>query len=202
MKRIVLILFLFCSSFTVLHAQYVISDNYRQWFGEESNVILRKAANCAEDGQDLWNGCHVRLVSRYVYIYEGNNRILYGDKVRLVYNGYWIVSKIGYEYLYTPDGQYTGVYGEEIADYPWNSFAVRKYSDIWYVYNTDGSRLGFYSEGIPLVYRNGCWAARHGDYLYAYDQNGNRISGVYGNDLYLMSDGRWKCTRGSYVTYR
>lgn len=134
MKRIILNLILICASFNVLNALYVISYNYRQWFGEESNMILSKAVECTANGQDLWNGCHVRLVSGYVYVYNGSNRILYGDKVRLIYNG--------------------------------------------------------------------CWAARHGEYLYAYDQEGSRISGVYGNDLYLMSDGRWRCTIGSYVTWK
>ena len=33
------------------------------------------------------------------------------------------------------------------------------------------------------------------------DQSGYKISGVYGDDVILLNDGRWKCVRGSYVTY-
>ena len=202
MKRLIITLLLCWAACLTSSAQYLISDNYTQWFGEDSNVILRKAVYCNEDGQDLWNGCYVRKYSGYVYIYSGNNRILYGNEIWLMYNGYWIVGRNGYEYLYTPEGNYANVHGEEILAYPWDNFVVRLYSDIWYVYRSDGSRLDFYSNGQPLIYRNGCWAAKHGSYYYGYDENGRRLDGVYGDEIYLMQDGRWRCTTGSYVFYR
>jgi hypothetical protein len=33
------------------------------------------------------------------------------------------------------------------------------------------------------------------------DDTGRKLDGVYGDDVSLLNDGRWKCVRGSYVTY-
>ena len=90
MKRIVIIL-LALMAWTGLKAQYVISDKYDLWFEDTGHeVTTRKSILCSEDYQDLWNGCHVRLIGRKIYIYDSSNSsVLYGDEITLLDNGNW-----------------------------------------------------------------------------------------------------------------
>ena len=86
-----------------MSAQYMVSNKYDVWLedtGEE--IYTRKNVDCTEDGQELWNGCWVRIRNGYIYIYNGNNKILYGNEVRLFYNGYYRVMRAGNYYLFTP----------------------------------------------------------------------------------------------------
>ena len=86
-----------------MSAQYMVSNKYDVWLedtGEE--IYTRKNVDCTEDGQELWNSCWVRIRNGYIYIYNGNNKILYGNEVRLFYNGYYRVMRAGNYYLFTP----------------------------------------------------------------------------------------------------
>ena len=48
---------------------------------------------------------------------------------------------------------------------------------------------------------NGCFLIKQGTYWYAVDRDGDKLDGVYGDQVILLNNGRWKCIRGSYVTY-
>ena len=105
-------------------------------------------------------------------------------------------------YLSDPDGELvSGIYGKQIYYYPWGYVTVQRSSGYWDVYHCSGRKLDFYSDEAPLVYYDGSWGVKHGKYWYAYDSDGDQISGVYGDQLILLNDGRWKCIRGSYITY-
>ena len=186
-----------------MFGQYVVSDNYDLWFEDTGNeVITRKAVFCNEDYQDLWNGATVRLLSRRTHIYRDGYSILYGDEINLLYNGYYRVKRNGTWYLADPDGDLVdGIYGKEILYYPWGYVAVKRSSGYWDVFHCSGRKVDFYSDESPCIYSNGYWGVRHGKYWYVYDSDGDQLSGVYGDPVTLLSDGRWKCVRGSYTTY-
>ena len=186
-----------------MNAQYVVSDKYTLWFEDSGNeVITRKPVWCEEDYQDLWNGATVRVNGRRFYIYRDGYSILYGDEIRLLYNGYYCVKRSGTWYLADPDGDLVdGIYGKEILYYPWGYVSVQRSSGYWDVYHCSGRKVDFYSDESPYIYWNGCWGVIHGKYIYIYDSDGDQIDGVYGDNITLLNDGRWKCVRGNYVSY-
>ena len=51
------------------------------------------------------------------------------------------------------------------------------------------------------MFWNGCFLIKQGRNWYAVDSDGDKIDGVYGDEVQLLNDGRWKCVRGSYVSY-
>lgn len=203
MKTRILTLLIALLASASMNAQYVVSDKYDLWFEDSGNeVTTRKPGWCTENYQDLRNGCTVRINSNRVYIYYNGSSFLYGDEINLLYNGYYRVKRSGTWYLADPDGDLvSGIYGEQIYYYPWGYVTVQRSSGYWDVYHCSGRKLDFYSDESPLIYSNGCWGVRHGKYWYAYDEDGNQISGVYGDQMTLLNDGRWKCVRGSYVSY-
>lgn len=202
MKRFLLCLFALMAC-TAMNAQYVVSDKYTLWFEDSGNeVITRKPVWCEEDYQDLWNGATVRVNGRRFYIYRDGYSILYGDEIRLLYNGYYCVKRSGTWYLADPDGDLVdGIYGKEILYYPWGYVSVQRSSGYWDVYHCSGRKVDFYSDESPYIYWNGCWGVIHGKYIYIYDSDGDQIDGVYGDNITLLNDGRWKCVRGNYVSY-
>lgn len=203
MKTRILTLLIALMASASMNAQYVVSDKYDLWFEDSGNeVTTRKPEWCTENYQDLRNGCTVRINSNRVYIYYNGSSFLYGDEINLLYNGYYRVKRSGTWYLADPDGDLvSGIYGKQIYYYPWGYVTVQRSSGYWDVYHCSGRKLDFYSDESPLIYSNGCWGVRHGKYWYAYDEDGNQISGVYGDQMTLLNDGRWKCVRGSYVSY-
>lgn len=203
MKTRILILLIALLASASMNAQYVVSDKYDLWFEDSDNeVTTRKPEWCTENYQDLRNGCTVRVNSNRVYIYYDGSSFLYGDEINLLYNGYYRVKRSGTWYLADPDGDLvSGIYGKQIYYYPWGYVSVQRSSGYWDVYHCSGRKLDFYSDESPIIYSNGCWGVRHGQYWYAYDEDGNQISGVYGDQMTLLNDGRWKCVRGSYVSY-
>lgn len=203
MKTRILTLLIALLASASMNAQYVVSDKYDLWFEDSGNeVTTQKPEWCTENYQDLRNGCTVRINSNRVYIYYNGSSFLYGDEINLLYNGYYRVKRSGTWYLADPDGDLvSGIYGKQIYYYPWGYVSVQRSSGYWDVYHCSGRKLDFYSDESPLIYSNGCWGVRHGKYWYAYDEDGNQISGVYGDQMTLLNDGRWKCVRGSYVSY-
>ena len=202
MKRILTII-VALSAYFVAGAQYVVSDKYDLWFEDTGReVTTRKSISCQEDWQDLWNGCYVRLSGRRVYVYRDGSSILYGEEIHLLYNGYYKVRRSGTWYLADEDGDLVnGIYGKDIAYYPYGYVAVLRSSGYWDIYHSSGRKVETYSYEIPRIYYNGCWGVKQGTYWYACDQDGDKLSGVYGDRIILLDSGRWKCIRGSYVTY-
>ena len=97
-----------------MQAQYVVSDKYDLWFEDTGyDVTTRKAVDCTDNYQDLWNGCYVRTSGRTIYIYRNNSSILYGEEINLLYNGYYRVRRGNTWYLADEDGDLvSGIYGK------------------------------------------------------------------------------------------
>jgi len=202
MKRI-------CSFFLLLmacmsmQAQYVVSDKYDLWFEDtDHEVTTRKAEYCTEHYQDLRNGCQVRLSGRTVYIYRNGYSILYGDEINLLYNGYYRVRRGNTWYLADEDGDLVnGIYGKTIYYFPFGYVTFQRSSGYWDIYHCSGRKVECYSNESPFIFWNGCFLIKQGTYWYAVNDDGDKIDGVYGDEVQLLNDGRWKCVRGSYVSY-
>ena len=202
MKRI-------CSFFLLLmacmsmQAQYVVSDKYDLWFEDtDHEVTTRKAEYCTEHYQDLRNGCQVRLSGRTVYIYRNGYSILYGDEINLLYNGYYRVRRGNTWYLADEDGDLVnGIYGKTIYYFPFGYVTFQRSSGYWDIYHCSDRKVECYSNESPFIFWNGCFLIKQGTYWYAVNDDGDKIDGVYGDEVQLLNDGRWKCVRGSYVTY-
>ena len=202
MKRI-------CSFFLLLmacmsmQAQYVVSDKYDLWFEDtDHEVTTRKAEYCTEHYQDLRNGCQVRLSGRTVYIYRNGYSILYGDEINLLYSGYYRVRRGNTWYLADEDGDLVnGIYGKTIYYFPFGYVTFQRSSGYWDIYHCSGRKVECYSNESPFIFWNGCFLIKQGTYWYAVNDDGDKIDGVYGDEVQLLNDGRWKCVRGSYVTY-
>jgi len=202
MKRI-------CSFFLLLmacmsmQAQYVVSDKYDLWFEDtDHEVTTRKAEYCTEHYQDLRNGCQVRLSGRTVYIYRNGYSILYGDEINLLYNGYYRVRRGNTWYLADEDGDLVnGIYGKSIYYFPFGYVTFQRSSGYWDIYHCSGRKVECYSNESPFIFWNGCFLIKQGTYWYAVNDDGDKIDGVYGDEVQLLNDGRWKCVRGSYVSY-
>lgn len=186
-----------------MQAQYVVNDKYDLWFEDSGHeVTTRKAEYCTEHYQDLRNGCQVRLSGRTVYIYRNGYSILYGDEINLLYNGYYRVRRGKTWYLADEDGDLVnGIYGNTIYYFPFGYVTFQRSSGYWDIYHCSGRKVECYSDESPFMFWNGFFLIKQGRYWYAVDRDGDKIDGVYGDEVTLLNDGRWKCVRGSYVSY-
>ncbi len=186
-----------------MQAQYVVNDKYDLWFEDSGHeVTTRKAEYCTEHYQDLRNGCQVRLSGRTVYIYRNGYSILYGDEINLLYNGYYRVRRGKTWYLADEDGDLVnGIYGNTIYYFPFGYVTFQRSSGYWDIYHCSGRKVECYSDESPFMFWNGFFLIKQGRYWYAVDHDGDKIDGVYGDEVTLLNDGRWKCVRGSYVSY-
>ena len=186
-----------------MQAQYVVNDKYDLWFEDtDHEVTTRKAEYCTEHYQDLRNGCQVRLSGRTVYIYRNGYSILYGDEINLLYNGYYRVRRGNTWYLADEDGDLvSGIYGKTIYYFPFGYVTSQRSSGYWDIYHCSGRKVECYSNESPFMFWNGFFLIKQGRYWYAVDRDGDKIDGVYGDEVTLLNDGRWKCVRGSYVSY-
>lgn len=202
MKRIsfLIVALIACIS---LQAQYVVNDKYDLWFEDTGyEVTTRKSIRCTDNYQDLWNGCVVRLSGSRTYIYRNNSSILYGDEINLLYNGYYRVKRGNTWYLADEDGDLVdGIYGKDIYYFPFGYVTFQRSSGYWDIYHCSGRKVECYSESSPMMVRNGYFLIKQGKYWYAVDTDGDKVDGVYGDEVTLLNNGRWKCVRGSYVTY-
>ena len=186
-----------------MQAQYVVSDKYDLWFEDTGHeTTTRKSVPCYDNYQDLWNGCYVKTSGSTIYIYRGGYSILYGDEINLLYNGYYRVRRGNTWYLADEDGDLvSGIYGKDLYYYPFGYVAVQRGSGYWDIYRCSGRKVDCYSDESPYIYWNGCFLIKQGTYWYAVDSDGDKLNGVYGDQVILLNNGRWKCIRGSYVTY-
>ena len=186
-----------------MQAQYVVSDKYDLWFEDTGHeTTTRKSVPCTDNYQDLWNGCYVKTSGHTVYIYRGGYSILYGDQINLLYNGYYRVRRGNTWYLADENGNLVdGIYGKDLYYYPFGYVAVQRNSGYWDIYHCSGRKVDCYSQESPYIYWNGCFLIKQGTYWSAVDRYGYNLGCVYGDHVILLNNGRWKCIRGSYVTY-
>lgn len=190
-------------AYLTMQAQYVVSDRYDLWFEDSGyEVTTRKSVACTDNYQDLWNGCYVRTSGRTIYVYRNGSSILYGDEINLLYNGYYRVRRSSTWYLADEDGDLvSGIYGKQILYMPFGYVTVQRNSGSWDIFHCSGRKVECYSQESPYIFRNGYFLIKQGSYWYAVDDTGRKLDGVYGDDVSLLNDGRWKCVRGTYVTY-
>ena len=157
---------------------------------------------CATEWQELWNGCHVRLLNDKVYIYDySGDRITWGDEVILLPSGYYKIRRGEWWRIYEEDGDSTSLYGEEIICW-WNGTYCIYKGGGWRVYDDDGDWLGsvWSRDYIELLW-NGCYLYKSGSYYYVADRKGERIFNVWGEEVLLLDNGLFRVRRGSLVRY-
>lgn len=202
MKRLYSFLIALIAGMT-MQAQYIVSDKYDLWFEDSGHeVTTRKSVPCTDDYQDLWNGCYVKTVSRTIYIYCGSSSVLYGDEINLLYNGYYRVRRGNTWYVADENGNLVdGIYGKTIYYFPFGYVTLQRSAGYWDIYHCSGRKVECYSDEAPFMFWNGCFLIKQGRYWYAVNDDGDKLDGVYGDEVLLLNNGRWKCVRGSYVTY-
>ncbi|MDT3366732.1 MAG: hypothetical protein LIQ26_05625 [Bacteroidota bacterium] len=141
--------------------------------GSFSRNIRREVA-CDEEWQMLWNGCHVRLIMDWVYIYDDrDNRILSGDEIYLLPNGNYKVRKGDFWRVYDRKGDMTFISGDEIRYWHPGYYAVRS-GGSWHVCDANGDRIfGVWGDSVELM-GNGIFRCSRGGNYYYYDKDGNQ----------------------------
>lgn len=202
MKRLYSFLIALIAGMT-MQAQYIVSDKYDLWFEDSGHeVTTRKSVPCTDNFQDLWNGCYVKTVSRTIYIYCGSSSVLYGDEINLLYNGYYRVRRGNTWYIADENGDLVdGIYAKTVYYFPFGYVTLQRSSGYWDIYHCSGRKVECYSDESPFMFWNGCFLIKQGRYWYAVNDDGDKLDGVYGDEVLLLNNGRWKCVRGSYVTY-
>ena len=80
---------------------------------------MRSEIHCTHDWQELWNGCHVRLKVGRVYVYDRNDRVLWGDEIILLPNGCYKVRNGSFWHVYTHNGdRLNNVWGDFVELMP------------------------------------------------------------------------------------
>ena len=135
---------------------------------------VRREVPCDEEWQMLWNGCHVRLIMDWVYIYDDrDNRILSGDEIYLLPNGNYKVRKGSFWRIYDRKGDMTFVSGDEIRYWHPGFYAVRS-GGSWHVCDAKGDRIfGVWGDSVELM-GNGIFRCSRGGHYYYYDKDGNQ----------------------------
>lgn len=187
-----------------LRAQTYQEDGYSYYYSYDHRVVVRSCVECTDHYQDLWNGDHVRIINGTVYIYRGNTRVTYGDRVWLEHTGNYTVERGGTMYLQDDDGNNTGVYGT-VIDVLWNGICrVKRSNGYWYLYTRNNQRLGsIYSTEKIGIYWNGYYSYRTQDgYYRVADDDGDQMSNSYSEEeATLTNGGNFTCLRnGSYYT--
>lgn len=194
-KRIITALACLLAAFAA-NAQTFHEGGYSYFFDYDHRVVLRSTVVCDTNMQDLWNGDYVKI-NGCVYIYRGNTKITYGDKIWLIHTGDYIVQRSGWEYLIDSDGNKTGVYGETVNPTLSDALAVYK-GNWWYLYTRDGYRLGnIYSEIEPVAQWNGYYTYLSGGYYRVATPDGRSISGTHSEELPTLTNaGTFRVLRG------
>ncbi len=134
----------------------------------------RREVPCTQEWQELWNGCHVRLLLDQIYVYDDrDDRIVGGDEVYLLPNGNYKVLKGGFWHIYDRKGDMTFISGDEIRYWHPGYYAVRS-AGSWHVCDSKGDRIfGVWGDSVELM-GNGIFRCSRGGHYYYYDSEGNQ----------------------------
>lgn len=189
---------LFAAGIEGMSAQpgYYHDDEYRHLYNHEHRVVVRRAVEVRYDYQDLWNGDYGRDINGTIYIYRNGDRITYGDRVWLMFNGSYIIKRGDTEYLLDSDGDRTGVHGDEINLF-WNGIAHVRRGDYYYLYTRDGSRMGYvYSDEDFELNWDGTYIYHSGGYWRIADREGSYITNSYSEEPpKLLDSGNYRIWR-------
>ena len=128
---------------------------------------------CLNEWQELWNGCHVRLIGDRVQIVNRRGDIVVsGDRVFLTSNGRYEVKNGGIWSVRDADGGFTTLSGNDICYWSEGFYGI-KVGSFWRLYDEDGDFVGnVWGEHITIYQNNLIRAERNGRYYY-YDYEGN-----------------------------
>ena len=128
---------------------------------------------CVEDWQELWNGCHVRLLGdRVRVVTSSGDMIVSGDRVFLTSNGRYEVKNGGIWSVRDRDGGFTTLSGMDVFYWSEGFYGI-KVGDFWRLYDEDGDMVGnVWGEHLTLYQNNLIKATRNGMTFY-YDWQGN-----------------------------
>ena len=128
---------------------------------------------CTYEWQELWNGCHVRLLGDRVHIVNRRgDTVVSGDRVFLTSNGRYEVKNGGVWSVRDADGGFTTLSGMDIFYWSEGFYGI-KVGSFWRLYDEDGDFVGnVWGEHLTLYQNNLIRAERNGRYYY-YDYEGN-----------------------------
>lgn len=128
---------------------------------------------CLDEWQELWNGCHVRLLgSRVLVVNRNGDTVVSGDRVFLTANGRYEVKNGGVWSVRERDGGFTTISGMDIFYWSEGFYGI-KVGSFWRLYDEDGDMVGnIWGEHLTLYQNNLIRAERNGRYYY-YDWEGN-----------------------------
>lgn len=128
---------------------------------------------CLNEWQELWNGCHVRLLGSRVHVVNRNgDTIVSGERVFLTSNGWYEVKNGGVWSVRDRDGGFTTLSGMDIFFWAEGFYGI-KVGSFWRLYDEDGDMVGnIWGEHLTLYQDNLIRAERNGRYYY-YDWQGN-----------------------------
>ena len=128
---------------------------------------------CTYEWQELWNGCHVRLLGDRVHIVNRRgDTVVSGDRVFLTSNGRYEVKNGGVWSVRDADGGFTTLSGMDIFYWSEGFYGI-KVGSFWRLYDEDGDFVGnIWGEHLTIYQNNLIRAERNGRYYY-YDYEGN-----------------------------
>ena len=128
---------------------------------------------CLYEWQELWNGCHVRLLGDRVRVVDrSGSTVVSGDRVFLTSNGRYEVKNGGIWSVRDADGGFTTLSGMDLFYWSEGFYGI-KVGSFWRLYDEDGDMVGnIWGEHLTLYQNNLIRAERNGRYYY-YDWEGN-----------------------------
>ena len=141
--------------------------------GRSRGYNVPEELECLYEWQELWNGCHVRLLGDRVQIVNRRgDTVVSGDRVFLTSNGRYEVKNGGVWSVRDADGGFTTLSGMDIFYWSEGFYGI-KVGSFWRLYDEDGDFVGnIWGEHLTLYQNNLIRAERNGRYYY-YDYEGN-----------------------------
>ena len=141
--------------------------------GRSRGYNVPEELECTYEWQELWNGCHVRLLGDRVQIVNRRgDTVVSGDRVFLTSNGRYEVKNGGVWSVRDADGGFTTLSGMDIFYWSEGFYGI-KVGSFWRLYDEDGDFVGnIWGEHLTLYQNNLIRAERNGRYYY-YDYEGN-----------------------------
>ena len=141
--------------------------------GRSRGYNVPEELECLYEWQELWNGCHVRLLGDRVQIVNRRgDTVVSGDRVFLTSNGRYEVKNGGVWSVRDADGGFTTLSGMDIFYWSEGFYGI-KVGSFWRLYDEDGDFVGnIWGEHLTLYQNNLIRAERNGRYYY-YDYQGN-----------------------------
>ena len=134
---------------------------------------LPAETECQFEWQELWNGCHVRLLGDRVHVVNRRgDTVVSGERVFLTSNGRYEVKNGGIWSVRDADGGFTTLSGMDICYWSEGFYGI-KVGSFWRLYYEDGDFVGnVWGEHIT-IYENNLIRAERNGYYYYYDYEGN-----------------------------